>query len=186
MKKLTFLLALTLVLSSCSSDDGDFIQEEIQLFVQHYKSTAAFTLNTVLLVQEGENIGSDLYLSTYGIQGFEFQPGFTYLLTVTKTTIRNPETDYATVDYRLISVDEQNEVLPGTEFSVPLARYASFGGYSTWLTGTEEFGYYISFEIPIDCYLNCAELNAVIPNQEEATGVFVHGPEGEYILTDIY
>ncbi|PQB03856.1 DUF4377 domain-containing protein [Aureitalea marina] len=185
MKKLVLLFGL-IIFASCSSDDGDFIQEEIQLFVQHYKTTAAFSLNNVLLVQEQENIGSDLYLSTYDIQGFNFRPGYTSLLTVTKTTIRNPETDYATVDYRLISVDEQKEVLPGTTFSVPLARYANFGGYSTWLTGTEEFGYYISFEIPIDCYLNCGELNAVIPNQEEATGVFVHGPEGSYILTEIY
>jgi hypothetical protein len=185
MKKLLFLAAMILA-TACSSDDGSIDVEEIQLFVNHFKTTAPFTLDTVLLIQEEENIGSDVYLSTFGIRDFEFEQGYTYLLTVERTVRRNPETDYSTVSYKLISIDEKTAVAENTTFTVPLARFTFNTTYLTMITGALDFGYFISNQIPIECPGGCGVLRSVVENRQRASGVFTHGPDGTYILQEVY
>lgn len=185
MKKIVFLLAFPL-LFSCTADDDSVVQEEVKLFVNHFKSTAVLAPTTVLLVQEDERRGSGEFSATLGIRGFEFEPGFTYDLTVVKTTTKNPGTDFSTVSYELISQNNKTEVALNESFAVPLAQVFNGAGYSSWITGTQEFGYFISREIPINCQLLCFRLEALLANQQEVTGVFIHGEDGEYILTDLY
>ena len=52
MKKLLFFLTIALIFS-CSADDGSVTQEEVTLLINHYKTTAILSLDTVFLVQEG-------------------------------------------------------------------------------------------------------------------------------------
>lgn len=185
MKKFAFLLAIPL-LFACTANDDSVVQEEVDLIVNHFKSTAVLELTTVLLIQEQTQNRSGEFTATRGIRGFDFQPGFIYDLTVVKTTTKNPGTEFRTVSYELVSENSRTQVPKDQQFSVPLAQNFTGVGYSSWITGNLEFGFYITGEIPINCALLCPQLDAVEPNQAEATGVFVHGDEGEYVLIDLY
>jgi len=186
MKKLFLLVFSAVLLLSCSSDDGSVTQEEVTLFVNHFKTTSFTSLDTVFLIQEDEAIGSDYYRDAFTISGFDFEPGFTYKINVTKTTRQNPGVDFENVTYQFLSLIDK-ETVPGNEtFTVPLGRIFNVSGYVTWLVGNSTFGFSILNQIEIDCSALCSDLEAVLINFQEANGVFQHGDNGEYVLVDLY
>lgn len=185
MKKVLFLFSAALLLS-CTSDDATTTTEEVTLLINHFKTTAILSLDTVFLVQEDEEIGAGTFKDVYTIRNFDFEPGFTYMVTATKNTSQSASSDIDVVSYDVITINSKDAVGINTTFSVPLARIFNGVGYASWLTGDETFGYYISNEIPIDCQQLCPELYDVLPNRQIATGVFMHGDNGAYNLVDLY
>lgn len=185
MKKVLFLLSAVL-LFSCSADDATETQEEVTLLINHFKTTAILSLDTVFLVQEDDEIGNGLFTDAYTINNFEFEPGFTYLVSATKTTRQNDGSDIDIISYDVNSIQEKSPVGLDETFTIPLARIFNGVGYASWLTGDAQFGWYISHEIPIDCLQLCPELNQVLPNNQIATGIFKHGEAGVYELVDLY
>lgn len=185
--KFLSLLAAALFLMSCSSDDGSQTTDTINLFVNHFKTTSLTSFETVFLAQEEDRIGSEYYIELLGIAGFEFEPGFTYELTVERLSIRNPETDFITSTYSLVSIDSKTEVPFETTFNIPLTRIFGNSQYYNWVRGNETAGYSINNEIPIDCGGLCGPLGAVGENPpQEVRGVFRHGADGVYVLEQLY
>ena len=185
--KILGLLAIIMFATSCSNDDGSETTDTIQLFVNHFKTTSLTSFNTVFLAQEDDRIGSDLYIEILGISGFEFEPGFTYQLTVERYTVRNPETDYTTSSYSLISIDSKTEVPFETTFTIPLTRIFGSSQYYNWVRGNTDAGFSIDNEIPIDCGGLCGPLDDIGNNPPQVVrGVFRHGEEGVYVLEGLY
>lgn len=65
-----------------------------------------------LLVQEGEAIGSDDWHYFYyedSIIGFDYEPGYIYLLAVKRTPVKNPPADASSYEYELVRVISRKE-----------------------------------------------------------------------------
>ncbi len=65
-----------------------------------------------LLVQEGEAIGTDDWVYFYyedSIIGFEYEPGYIYLLAVRKIPVENPPADASSFEYELIRIISKKE-----------------------------------------------------------------------------
>lgn len=185
MKKLLLLIPV-LLLFSCAADDGSVTQEEVTLLVNHYKTTSRFFLANNYLVQENENIGSNHFFEVHEIIGFTPTPAIIYEITATKFTIKNPGTSATTNEYELIDILSETPVSAFTFFNIPLNRYDHFGNsVVSWVTGTDELGYFISNEIEIDCRKLCPYFKSLLFEQAVITGVFEHGQNGEYILKEL-
>jgi hypothetical protein len=184
MKKI-LLFCTTVLLFACSSDDASNINEEVTLFVNHYKTTSVLH-GTQFIIQENDAIGSDTFEGTALITNLDFEPGFEYRLTVKKTIIQNSGTDAATVSYELVSVNEKTQASAQATFEIPVARFVNGLGYVSFVRGTSTNGFVLSQEIAINCQNLCSQLESLTPNQEAATGTFTHGPDGTYVLQELY
>ncbi len=185
MKKILLICTTALIFFACSKDDTLVINEEVILFVNHYKTTSVLS-GTQLLIQENDAIGSDTFQGIAFIKGFKFEPGFTYNVSAKKIITENAGTDAATVSYELVSINDQTQVSPQATFEIPVARFVNGVGYISFVRGTSSLGFILSQEITIECQNLCSQLEQITPNLEVATGTFTHGPEGTYVLQDLY
>ena len=184
MKKILLICAAAL-LFACSADDEQITNEEVTLFVNHYKTTSVLN-GTQFLIQENTAMGGDSFEGAASIKNFDFEPGFTYTITAKKTSTENAGTDAATVSYEFVSENEKTQVSPQATFEIPVARFVNGVGYVSFVRGTSTNGFILSQEIAIECQNLCAQLENVTPNQEAATGTFTHGPDGTYVLQSLY
>lgn len=180
MKKL--LLLCTAVLLSCSADDESVTQEEVNLLIDHYKTTSLF-YGTALVAYEN---GSSISIEIPAIAGFEFEQRNTYDIITSKKTTKNSGTNATTVGYELLSVVAQDSVPASTRFAMPLAKFVNGLGYVKFVVGNAETGYIISNEITMDCTYFCSELYSRLSIEDNITGEFEHGPEGTYVLMALY
>lgn len=180
MKKLLFL-GIAALLVACSADDGTVTEQEVNLVIDHYKTTSIF-YGTALIVSE--NNGDRFELGH--VNGFEFQPGNRHTLRARKTTVKNDGTDATSSSYDLLTVQTQDTIPPNTRFSVPLATFVNGVGYVKWIIGNAETGYVLANEIPIECEQFCSEIINKLSIQEPLTGEFEHGSDGSYILKELY
>ncbi|WP_299437784.1 DUF4377 domain-containing protein [uncultured Aquimarina sp.] len=189
MKKILFLLIVSLVFSSCSDDDET--TEITNLRVNHYKTTTnGFFfggLGVALLVEEGNQIGQNNFTPTFnGINNFDYELGSTYDLRVSKTILPNPPQDASNIRIDLIEIISKTLVSPDTEFKVRLTQNHTNGTFNNWVFVNPDNDYsIINSSIEIICENLCDELSTKINNQEQLTGVFVHGNTNEYILKEI-
>lgn len=184
MKKI-LLFCTAALLFACSSDDASITNEEVALFVNHYKTTSVLN-GTQFLIQENDAIGSDTFQGTAFIKDFEFEPGFTYSIRANKIRTENAGTNTATFSYELISVNEKKQVSPEAAFDISLATFVNGVGYVPFVVGTADTGFQISREIEIDCQILCGQLEQVVPNKETVTGTFTHGNDGTYVLQELF
>ena len=184
MKKIVLLFTIGLLVA-CSSDDGTTINEEVSLFVNHYQTTSILT-GTALVIQEDTAIGTKDFERIGSIAGFEFEPGFTYILTATKITTKNPGTNASTIRYELISQETKEEVPPQTTFTVPLTQFVNGVGYLSFLNGDETSGFLLGNRIPIQCQNLCTQLQTILNYQDIASGEFTHREDGSYVLQELY
>ena len=185
MKKILLFCTAALLVACSASDDTSVQTEEVLLFVNHYKTTSVLH-GTTLVIQENDAIGSDTFSGTPFIEDFNFEPGFTYTLSAEKVTIENAGTDASTIQYKLIEVVDKTRVAEQTTFDIPLARFVNGVGYVSFVLGNTNTGFILSREIEIDCRELCGQLGSVLPNEEIATGTFVHGADGSYALRELY
>lgn len=185
MKKILLFCAIALMFSCSSSDDASIQTENVTLFVNHFKTTSLLS-GTTFLVQENDAIGTNTYKTAPVIENFDFQPGYTYSISAEKTITENAGTDAATTAYRVIDVLEKKQVGAFATFNVPLTTFTNGVGYISFISGSEATGFRLSGQIEIDCREFCGELEGMIQNKDIATATFIHGPEGSYILQELY
>lgn len=173
------------ILAACSADDASVTNEEVTLFVNHYKTTSVLT-GTQLLIQEAGAIGSATFEGTAFIRGFNFEQGFTYNIIAKKVTTENAGTNAAKISYELVSVAEKKQVSPQATFEIPVTQFVNGIGYVSFIKGTASNGFMLSQEIAIDCRNQCSQLENLVPNQEIATATFTHGTDGTYVLQNLY
>ncbi|WP_378177046.1 DUF4377 domain-containing protein [Aquimarina sp. SS2-1] len=189
MKKTLLILVVLLTLVSCSDDDEVIAITTIR--VNHYKTTTNgffFSgLGTVLLIEEGNQIGQDNFTPTFnGINGFDYELGYIFDLKVSITRLANPPEDASSTRIDLLEIISKTPVSRDTQFSVRLTLNNTNGSYDDWVTIDQEGNYFlINSLIKLDCQDLCDELSSKINNQEQLTGVFTHGEGNEYILRDI-
>jgi hypothetical protein len=101
MKK---ILILCVVLLSFSCDDDKEGVEMVMRVKENKVSCSGYEGQTeCYLVQQGDNIDTEDWEYFYEqIQGFSYQPGFVYKLSVRKMDVENPMEDQPHVVYYLI------------------------------------------------------------------------------------
>ncbi len=176
MKKHLSLLLLLGALFSCSNDD-DKQSQIIEMRVNHFQKTAmAEGPMLTLLVQEGDQIGTDRWNSFYAdIEGFTYEAGTVYDLSVKAETIDNPPADGSSIRYTLLSINSTQEVDFETTFEIDLKTNGT--NYVTTDAGLQLLN-----QIDIDCNALCDELETALQNQGFVVGTFTRVSSNEIRL----
>jgi hypothetical protein len=163
--KILFLMIIG-ILFSCSNDDENQTQI-IDMRINHYQNTGIGEgLFLTFLVQEGNNIGTDVWTKFYGeIEGFNFEPGRIYNLSVITEQIKNPLADGSSLKYTLREIKSTQVVDSETLFDIDL----KINGQSFVTTNS---GYELLNQIEINCNTLCDELNISLKNQDFVVGTF--------------
>lgn len=151
---------------SCSNDDG-IDQQTMDMRINHYQNTGmAVGPVLTLLVQEGDNIGTDNWTKFYThIEGFDYVPGKIYDLSVRVGKINNPPADGSSLRYTLLAVKSTQEVGDETLFDIDL----KINGRS-FMTTTS--GYRLLDQIEIDCNMLCNGLDLIMQHEDFVVGTF--------------
>jgi len=180
MKNLLILiLSIFGILFSCSKDDN--VQPQtFDMRINHYQNTGIGEgLFLTLMVQEGNNIGSDNWFKFYNtIEGFDYQPGYIYDLKVVVEQVDNPPADGSSLKYTLQEIKSTQEVDIETSFDIDL----KINGQS-FITKT--FGYELLDQIEIDCNVLCDELETKLQNEDFVIGTFKRLPSNEIQLIEL-
>jgi len=179
MKNIIGILMIIGILFSCSKDDN--VQSQtIDMRINHYKNTGIGEgLYLTLMVQEGNNIGSDNWFKFYNtIEGFDYQPGYTYDIKVVVEQVDNPPADGSSLKYTLQEIKSTREVDIETPFDIDL----KINGQS-FITKTS--GYKLLDQIEIDCNSLCEELDTKLQNQDFVIGTFRRLQSNEIKLIEL-
>lgn len=105
------LFFLLLIVAGCSTTAKGV--DEIHLRVNSYTVDCVGEMEgNCLLVQEGDNIGSEEWEYFYyedSIIGFNYEPGYIYDLVVQKKEISNPPQDGSSYQYELVRIVSQEK-----------------------------------------------------------------------------
>lgn len=178
MKKQILLLMLVGIFISCSNDDNQ--SQTIEIRVNHFQNTG-LTLVPVLtlLVQEGDDIGTDNWTKFYStIEGFDYQPGTIYNLSVKAEPIDNPPADASSIKYTLLEIQSTQEVDNETPFQIELKIDGE--NFVTTNNGLELLN-----QISIDCKNLCNELESILQNQDFVVGTFKRNSSNEIQLIEL-
>lgn len=177
MKHILTLVLLCICLFSCTNDDNEDSQT-VNLKVNHYRNTGVGEGQYLtLLIQEEEAIGSSEWSRLYSpIEDFNYVPGKIYDLTVEKMKVKNPPADGSSIRYKLISINNTEDVDADTTFEIDLK---SNGNNFVRL----DSGFSILNEIEMDCNLLCDEMTQKLEAQDRVIGDFKHVfPNGIVLL----
>lgn len=179
MKARILILISVGILFSCSGDDEQ--SQTIDMRINHYQNTGiAEGLFLTLMVQQDDAIGSDSWNKFYStIEGFDYQPGTVYDITVTVEEISNPPADGSSLKYTLKEIRSTMEVEEGTLFDIDL----KINGQS-FITSSEA-DYELLGQIRIDCDSLCEELNARMESQDAVVGTFIRLESNEIQLVEL-
>lgn len=176
------LFSISIILNACSNDDNT--AEIVQLRVNHFKQTAmGVGPKLVLQTQEAQEIGTDKWNYFYSnIKGFNYEPGFIYLLSVEKQQISDPPQDDSAIKYILRKVISKEKVETEATFKITL-KSKNLG--SSFLTGDLESNYKILNEIEVHCNDLCKNLSEKLQTSNEVSGIFNHAENNSLRLIDI-
>lgn len=180
MKKQILLLMILGIFLSCSKDNKDHQAQTIEMRINHFQGTG-FAVGPVLtlLVQEGDNIGTDNWSRFYSnIQGFNYEPGTIYNLSVKVEPIDKPPLDGSSEKYTLLKVISTQKVDNETLFNIDLKRY----GENFVTTNT---GFKLLNQINIDCNNHCDELETILQDQDYVVGTFKRVSNNEIKLMEL-
>ena len=183
MKTVISLLAIML-LFACSENDESVTSTQVELFVDHYKTTSIID-GIAFVIFENDVPGNDEDKIFGQIDRFNFEPGFTYQVTANKTITENAGTNAKTVRYDLITINNKEAVSPDAEFRIPLIRFVNGRGTATFIRRQADSTFILSNEIPFNCNYFCVDLDRAIEREDVITGTFVHGPDGSYLLKEL-
>jgi|GEM_PF-521306 len=158
--------------NSCSlvGDEGD-ATEIVNMRINHFQQTAFGSFpQLVLLVQEENEIGGEDWTNFYDqIEGFNYEPGFVYDVTVKKEQVENLPQDASSVKYILQSMMSKEKVAENVTFNIRL----KWGG-DIFVKSSGD-SYSLMDEYMIFCSETCEDLSRDLENKEEVTGTFTHG-----------
>lgn len=104
----SYLLVLFAVLVSGCRTGKEMVPTVVAMRVNsHTVECIGEAGGSCLLVQEGEDIGSDdweTFYYDYSIAGFDYEPGYIYNLIVRKTPVVQPLQDGSSIDYELVEI----------------------------------------------------------------------------------
>ncbi len=178
--KFKFLILFALLTLSCSEGI-----EKSNLRINHYKQSAVGLGPTlVLLIQEGDQIGSDEWQYFYsGIEGFDYEWGYTYDLKVRKENIENPPEDASSIRYVLEDLIQKSRVSQEETFELRL-KSQDFG-IPSMVTRDETSGYLFFDVKSLECQTFCEEMEEALETNEEVTATFVHSNSGGLTLLSL-
>ncbi|MBZ9650736.1 DUF4377 domain-containing protein [Psychroflexus montanilacus] len=186
MKKINLLLLfISTLLMSCSSDD-DNSTELVEMRIDHYPETMLIspipsnetTPYLGLRYQEGDNIGTNKWENFIFIEGFDYEPGFIYSLSVNKTTLANPPADASSVNYSLRSISSKEEVGAEVNFKMDL-KIDDFSFI------TNDSGLQLLNQIDVNCNELCDDLDSHLNSQTDVKGIFRHAGDQTVELLEI-
>ena len=168
MKKLLLLLVTLGSLCSCTKDDEQ--AETIAMRINHFQNTGiGEAAMLTLLVQTGDAIGTETWTKFYStIEGFDYEPGRVYDVTLKTTPINNPPADGSAVSYTLLDITSTQEVPDETLFDIDL----KINGENFI---TSDLGLQLLHQIDLDCNALCDELDTTLANQDFVVGKFKRG-----------
>ncbi|MBJ2173788.1 DUF4377 domain-containing protein [Aureibaculum sp. A20] len=166
-------LACLISISSCTSDDD---VEIVTLKVNHFKQSGVGSFTSqFLLVYEGSDAGDAMYNMFYsGIEGFNYEWGYVYTLTVEKKTIGNIAADGGSISYKLIDEVGKEKAASDISFEILLSRTYDDGGFEPFFTKTDNSTFELLDGTKIDCANLCDQLTEKLAVKEAITGVFLH------------
>ncbi len=178
MKVLSPIFIFICILS-CSIDDT----EESNMRVDHFLETGYGVGPTLVMrVQEGRDIGSGNWTYHYGgIEGFDYEWGYTYDLKVKKEFVKNPPADGSSIRYILEEVALKQMV--SEEFEIYLKRSSHGDSFVYFDDGQSEYS--LMEGISIDCSSLCDELEKILTLNEAVIGSFDHNESGGIILKQL-
>jgi len=168
MKKQFGILMIIGILFSCSTDDK-VEHATLDMRINHYQNTGigGVGLFLTLMVQEGNDIGSDNWFKFYDtIEGFDYEPGYIYDIKVTVEEVKNPPADASSLKYTLQEIKSTQEVDYKTPFDVDL----KIGGQS-FITSSDS-SYNLLNNTAIDCDMLCDDLDVKLQNEDYVKGTF--------------
>ncbi|WP_240475174.1 DUF4377 domain-containing protein [Neotamlana sedimentorum] len=135
--------------------------------VNHFQSTGiALEPVLTLLVQKEDDIGTNSWDNFYSnINGFNYEPGTIYNLSVKTERINNPPADGSSIKYTLVEVTSTQEVDNDILFKIDLKRNGE-----NFIT--TESGLKLLYQIDIDCNNLCEELETALQSQDYVIGTF--------------
>ncbi|HEX5003513.1 MAG TPA: DUF4377 domain-containing protein [Bacteroidia bacterium] len=163
-----------IVCTAFTPPSGD-VTTTVKIEIPHYKkvSYGAFYKSLTLAGKEAEYI-----------DGFDYEWGYNYRLTVEKTVLSQPMADGPSVVYKLIKVDSKVKVADTTTFTLLLEPdvYLGPGENKPALERTSDSTYLYFNEVTIACGAHCNDIeDRVLQNNKPVRGVFTHG-SGSTIL----
>lgn len=184
MKKVLLIVILPL-LFSCGADDASLTTEEVQILVEHYKTTSLLNGTAFIISEIGTETDPELKFRAQ-IANFNFEPGFTYRLNTTKEIIKNSGTNAKTFRFRSNGILDKVAVAPESEFRIPLIEFVNGQGTVSFLRRQSDSTFILSNEIMIDCEFQCGDLHAAFDARTPILGTFRHGSDGSYVLKELY
>ena len=178
----TMVVALSILITSCSNDEP----EKANIRINHYQDTGYGSFKQLIyLVQENEAIDTDKWSVFYdNIEGFNYEPGYIYDLTISKEKINNPPADGSAVHYKLEQLISKKPVENNVAFEILLQR--NYGNTAdSFLTGDLNSGYKILDNLEIDCSGLCQELKDKLDTKKNVYGLFNHLENGKLKVIDI-
>ncbi len=175
MKKQILLLMMVGLFFACSNDDVQ--PQTIEMRVNHFQNTGiAESPVLTLLIQQGDDIGTDNWTKFYStIEGFNYEPGIIYNLSIKSESIDNPPADGSSKKYTLLKVESTQEVDDETHFDIDLkVNRTSFV--------TTDAGLKLLNQINIDCEKLCDDLEIMLQNEDVVIGTFKWGNDNELQL----
>ena len=180
MKQQILLLMILGTLLSCSNDDDQPQTATIDMRINHFQNTGiALGPVLTLMVQEETEIGTENWTKFYStIEGFNYQPGTIYNLSVKTEPINNPPADGSSMKYTLLEIKSTQEVDNETPFEIDL----KINGENFITTDN---GLKLLNKTNIDCNNLCDELENSLQNQDFVTGTFKRISNDEIKLIEL-
>ncbi|EAQ49126.1 hypothetical protein MED217_06971 [Leeuwenhoekiella blandensis MED217] len=148
--------------------------------INHFQNTGiGEAAMLTLLVQTGDAIGTETWTKFYStIEGFDYEPGRVYDVTLKTTPINNPPADGSAVSYTLLDITSTQEVPDETLFDIDL----KINGENFI---TSDSGLQLLNQIDLDCNALCDELDTRLVNQDFVVGTFKRGANNALQLVSL-
>jgi len=180
MKKYLLILSIISTLGISCSDESF---ETTNMRINHFQQTAiGLDQRLVYLIQEGNEIGTNDWTYFYNnIEGFDYELGYVYDISVIKETISNPPTDGSSIKYTLNKIISKERVTNNITFEIRL-KSVIMSNPPSFVTGNINSGFKILDTIEIDCNDHCDEMIQMLETENELLGVFNHTDSGSIKL----
>jgi len=183
MKKYLLILSSVSIIGISCSDESF---ETSNMRINHFQQTAiGVGQRLVNLIQEGNEIGTNDWSYFYNnIEGFDYEQGYIYDLSVIKETIINPPADGSSIKYILNRIISKERVANNITFEIRL-KSVIMSNPPSFVTGNNNSGFKILDTIEIDCNDLCDEMIQMLETENELLGVFNHTDSGSIKLLEL-
>lgn len=183
MRKLSstlVLLSIILFVISCQDTENEILE----MRVSYYQQTGLGFIGPRILyrVQVGDEIGSEKWNATFGIEDFQYEWGYTYDILVAKDYYDQVLTDAPSFRYIFLKELSKQKVTTGTQFDLILQRTYDEGTVENFVMGDKESGFTILDIKAFECADLCDDLTKERDDRTLLTGTFEFLGDGDIRL----